>query len=274
MWCGIRSRKSSKECVAAGCHSGKQQPPRFNADGRGPGLAALPGREVEFRACCAAVLNYFEATGLRWVHLPSGTPAPAIPLARSYATYLDNLRHALELFEPYRVGVLIEPINRVDIPGYFLDLPLARRVVAEVGNPNLRILFDVYHVAMENLDPAQTLRESRADIGHIQIADAPGPARARHWQHQFCCGYECPRGNRIRQLHCCRISTRRPDRGRVGVDEGAAGSAVMRGAHCAARVLSIRASALIALTLSIPCPAIPSARARCDRDRGNTFAGR
>ena len=66
------------------------------ADGGGPGLAALPGREAEFRAGCAAVLNYFEATGLRWVHLPSGTPAPAIPLARSYATYLDNLRHALD----------------------------------------------------------------------------------------------------------------------------------------------------------------------------------
>lgn len=144
------------------------------ADGGGPGLAALPGREAEFRAGCAAVLNYFEATGLRWVHLPSGTPAPAIPLARSYATYLDNLRHALELFEPHGVGVLIEPINRVDIPGYFLDLPLARRVVAEVGNPNLRILFDVYHVAMEGLDPAQLLRESHADIGHVQIADAPG----------------------------------------------------------------------------------------------------
>jgi hypothetical protein len=62
--------------------------------------------------------------------LPSGAPSPEIPFARSYATYLDNLRRALELFEPHGVGVLIEPINRVDIPGYFLDLPLARRVVA------------------------------------------------------------------------------------------------------------------------------------------------
>jgi hydroxypyruvate isomerase len=140
----------------------------------GPGLAALPGHEAEFRAGCAAVLNYLKATELRWVHLPSGSPAPAIPLARSYATYLSNLRHALELFDSFGVGVLIEPINRVDIPGYFLDLPLARRVVAEVSNPNLRILFDVYHVAMEGFDPAQLLRESCADIGHIQIADAPG----------------------------------------------------------------------------------------------------
>ena len=143
-------------------------------DRGGPGLTALPGREGEFRAACAAVLNYFEGTGLRWVHLPSGAPSPEIPFARSYATYLDNLRRALELFEPHGVGVLIEPINRVDIPGYFLDLPLARRVVAEINNPNLRILFDVYHVAMEGFDPAQLLRESRADIGHVQIADAPG----------------------------------------------------------------------------------------------------
>ena len=78
--------------------------------------------------------------------------------------------------------MLIEPINRVDIPGYFLDLPLARRLVAEVGNPNLRILFDVYHVAMEGLDPAQLLRESHADIGHVQkspmlrAGTSPAPA--------------------------------------------------------------------------------------------------
>lgn len=143
-------------------------------DGGGPGLTALPGREAEFRAACAAVLNYFEGTGLRWVHLPSGVPLPEIPFARSYATYLDNLRHALKLFESHGVGVLIEPINRVDIPGYFLDFPLARRVVAEIGNPNLRILFDVYHAAMEGFDPAELLRESHADVGHIQIADAPG----------------------------------------------------------------------------------------------------
>ena len=143
-------------------------------DRGGPGLAALPGREGEFRAGCAAVLNYLEDTRLRWVHVPSGAPPPEVPFARSYATYLDNLRYALESFEPYGVGVLIEPINRVDIPGYFLDFPLARRVVAEIGDPNLRILFDVYHAAMEGFGPAQLLRESRADIGHVQIADAPG----------------------------------------------------------------------------------------------------
>jgi hydroxypyruvate isomerase len=143
-------------------------------DRGGPGLAALTGREAEFRAGCAAVLNYLDGTGLRWVHLPSGAPSPEVSFARSYATYLDNLGHALELFEPHGVGVLIEPINRVDIPGYFLDFLLARRVVAEIGNPNLRILFDVYHVAMEGYDPAQLIRESRADIGHVQIADAPG----------------------------------------------------------------------------------------------------
>jgi len=146
----------------------------LRAPGGGPGLAALPDREAEFRAGCAEVLNYFEPTGLRWVHLPSGAPAPEIPFARSYASYLDNLRHALDLFEPHGVGVLIEPINRLDMPGYFLDLALARRVVAEIGNPNLRILFDVYHVTMEGFDPARTIRECRADIGHVQVADAPG----------------------------------------------------------------------------------------------------
>lgn len=144
---------------------------------QGPGVAALPGREDEFRAGCQAVLPYIEATGLRWVHLPSGTPGPDMPFEHCYATYLANLRATIELFAGRGVGVLIEPINTTDLPGYFLgDLARARRVVAEFGHDDslLLLLFDVYHLAMMGLHPIEAFRDSRNDIGHVQFADAPG----------------------------------------------------------------------------------------------------
>jgi hydroxypyruvate isomerase len=144
-------------------------------DRRGPGLAALPGREQEFRAGCGAVLPYVEATGLRFVHVTSGIPGPEVTFEQSHATYCDNLRFALDLLAPHRVVVLIEPINSIDLPGYFMHtLALARQVIAGIGYDDLKLLFDVYHLAMSSLDPAQAFRDSWPDIGHIQLADHPG----------------------------------------------------------------------------------------------------
>ncbi len=144
-------------------------------DQNGPGMTALPGREAEFRASCEAVLPAIEATGIRFVHLLAGRPAGDMPLERCYQTYVDNLRWAVELFTRRGVVVLIEPINPTDIPGYFLgSLVLARRAIAEIADANLRLLFDVYHLAMMGLEPVAAFRESHRDIGHVQLADCPG----------------------------------------------------------------------------------------------------
>jgi len=144
-------------------------------DRREPGIAALPGREEEFLAACRSVLPYIEATGLRFVHFTSGIPDPTMSFERCYATYRNNLRTAADLFQRYGVGVLIEPINTTDLPGYFLGtLALARQVIADLGDVELRLLFDVYHMAMMGLDPVDAFRDSRRDIGHVQLADCPG----------------------------------------------------------------------------------------------------
>jgi hydroxypyruvate isomerase len=144
-------------------------------DRREPGLAALPGREEEFRAGCREVLPYVEATGLRFVHFTSGIPGPEVAFDQAYATYLDNLRFAHDLLAPHRVVVLIEPINSTDLPGYFMHtLALARQVIAGIGYDHLKLLFDVYLVAMSGLDPVQAFRQSWRDIGHVQFADHPG----------------------------------------------------------------------------------------------------
>jgi hydroxypyruvate isomerase len=142
---------------------------------QGPGMAALPGREEEFRAGCRAVLPYLEATGLHWVHLLSGTPGPDMPFELCYATYLANLRFALDLFEPRGVGVLVEQINTTDLRGYFMgDFALARRTVADLSAHRVQLLFDVYHLAMSGHDPVQAFRECRHEIAHVHIVDCPG----------------------------------------------------------------------------------------------------
>jgi len=139
------------------------------------GLAAMAGREPEFRQDCEALLPYVEALGVRWVHVMAGIVEAGVPFEVSYRTYLDNIAVALRILTPHGVGVLIEPINVVDVPGYFIgDIAIARQALRDLGGADAALMFDAYHIAMDGRDPAETLRESFADVGHIQIADAPG----------------------------------------------------------------------------------------------------
>jgi hydroxypyruvate isomerase len=146
----------------------------FNAPGRKQvGLAAVPGRESEFRADCAALVPYLEALDASWVHVMAGVVQG--PFERAYRTYLDNIRFAIDTYARLGVGVLIEPINTIDVPGYFLgDIALARRALRDFERENAAVMFDVYHVAMLGRDPVAALRDAFDDVGHIQIADAPG----------------------------------------------------------------------------------------------------
>ena len=72
------------------------------------------------------------------------------------------------------ITALIEPLNPLDAPGYFLaDLKTALRVLDEVGSPALKIMFDCYHLQILQGDLLRTFREVRPQVGHIQFAGVP-----------------------------------------------------------------------------------------------------
>jgi hydroxypyruvate isomerase len=75
------------------------------------------------------------------------------------------------------VTVVIEPLNRRDMPGYFLnDFPTALALIGESGRPNVRLQYDIYHQQILHGDVSTSLRAMMPQIGHIQIASVP----ARH----------------------------------------------------------------------------------------------
>jgi hydroxypyruvate isomerase len=138
------------------------------------GLAALPGREEEFAAAVATALDYAEALGCPRLHAMAGIPGPDADRARCRATYVANLRLAASRAAAVGKEVLIEPINTRDIPGYFLNRQdEAQAIRAEVGAPNLKIQFDLYHCQIVEGDLAVKLKRDLAHIGHVQIAGVP-----------------------------------------------------------------------------------------------------
>jgi len=139
------------------------------------GIAAVPGREAEFRDGVALAAEYAHALGCPQVHLMAGVVEKEASGVMD--AYLGNLESAAETLSGHGIRALIEPINNTDMPGYFLNLPAqARVVIEEIGHHNLFMQLDVYHAKIMGEDPAQVFQDNLDLIRHMQVAGVP----ARH----------------------------------------------------------------------------------------------
>lgn len=138
------------------------------------GMAALPGREAEFREGVERALEYATAMGTPRLHAMAGLMPSGAPRDRYRQTYIANLRHAAREAAKRGITVLIEPINPRDMPGYFLNTQAeAHAICAEVDEPNLKVQMDFYHAQIVEGDLAVTFRKYVDNIGHVQIAGVP-----------------------------------------------------------------------------------------------------
>ncbi|MGO4302107.1 2-oxo-tetronate isomerase [Cupriavidus sp. RAF12] len=138
------------------------------------GMAALPGRETEFRNAVARALEYAAVIGNDRVHVMAGLVPADADRARCRATYLENLAYAAASAAAHGITVLIEPINTRDMPGYFLNRQDdGQTICKQVGAANLKVQFDCYHCQIVEGDLAVKLKRDFDGIGHIQIAGVP-----------------------------------------------------------------------------------------------------
>lgn len=138
------------------------------------GLAALPERRREFRAAIARAFDYAAALNCPRIHVVAGVQPPGLDRRAMEACYMDNLAWAAEQASGIGVTLMIEPINRRDIPGFFLsDFDFAQQVVEEIAAPNLRLQFDIYHAQIIHGDISRRLERQMPWIGHVQIANPP-----------------------------------------------------------------------------------------------------
>ena len=142
-------------------------PPNWTGGDRG--FAAIPDGQDRFRHDFKRALRYAEVLGANIIHIMSGIAEGS----EARATMIENLRWATD-FAPLQ-KLTIEPINTVDMPGYFLsDFDLAADILDAVSAPNLALQFDAYHAHRITGDMMGTWAAHGHRAGHIQIAGAPG----------------------------------------------------------------------------------------------------
>ena len=136
------------------------------------GLAALPARFDDVKRGVETALSYAAATGVRRLHLMSGIATRSDPT--SAAAYRAAVCWTAERLARQGLDLVIEPINGRDMPGYFLnDFLYAETLIRELGLPNLKLQFDIYHRQIMHGDVTMALRKLLPIIGHIQIASVP-----------------------------------------------------------------------------------------------------
>lgn len=139
------------------------------------GIAVLPDRVDEFRDGVASAISYAKALDCRQVNCLVGiVPHDADPFEMN-EVLVENLRFAADALARERIKLLVEPINTLDIPGFFLNkTEQAVQLIADVRSSNLFIQYDIYHMQVMEGDIARSLQKHLPRIAHVQLADNPG----------------------------------------------------------------------------------------------------
>jgi hydroxypyruvate isomerase len=139
------------------------------------GIACIPGRESEFRDGVGLALSYAKALGCRQLNCLVGIPPKNAEPDKIRATLVANLRFAARELDSAGVKLLVEPCNTHDIPDFYLSRSAETlELFAEVGEPNLWLQYDVYHMQRMEGELTATITRLLSRIAHVQIADNPG----------------------------------------------------------------------------------------------------
>jgi hydroxypyruvate isomerase len=139
------------------------------------GIAILPDRIDEFRRGVASAIDYATTLGCTQVNCLAGIAPTGVSDDVLRATFAANLRLAANELGKHGIRLLIEPINRFDIPGFYLNtVDEAASIIREVGSDNLFIQYDLYHQQRTQGELIGTYQKHKDRIAHIQLADNPG----------------------------------------------------------------------------------------------------
>jgi hydroxypyruvate isomerase len=139
------------------------------------GIASHPARRDEFRQEVLRAIEWAKTLDCPRMHCMSGLSLDDISRQQQWATLVENGRFAGEVCAQHGLTLLFEPLNDRDNPGYFfVGSAMALRLVDEIGLPNVKFQYDIYHMQRGEGELALTIERNLDRIGHIQIADNPG----------------------------------------------------------------------------------------------------
>jgi hydroxypyruvate isomerase len=143
-----------------------------------PGADAGLIDEMDHVFAAARRLNCSRIMMLSDVLNDNGSAAPSQP--RSEQAKIESIAENLRALAPpataANVTLLLEPLNTVlDHRGCFLNgSGLGVEIVRRVDCPQVRLLYDIYHMSMMGEDVLEEIDRNLEWIGYLHVADLPG----------------------------------------------------------------------------------------------------
>lgn len=138
--------------------------------GETSGCAAIPDLWQQARTDIDAAIKIAGFCDAKAIHVLAGKTNDT----RARECFINTLTHAVSQSSQ---TILIEPICKQKVPGYFLyDLDQAVDILEQINSPRLKIMFDCYHINEQHGDVAGRFAATAHHIGHVQIASHPARA--------------------------------------------------------------------------------------------------
>ena len=168
---------------------------RAAADAAGVGISGFngdaelslidPAQKTAYKAFLRRSLDAAMGIGARSVTVHSNglgeggrvlCPYDDLSDAVKLCTMFDTLKIAAEWAETCGIRINLEPLNvTTDHPGNFLrHTRTAAELTRLIGSPYLKVLYDVYHMQLNEGSLCDHIRAYADQFGHIHVADAPG----------------------------------------------------------------------------------------------------
>lgn len=140
------------------------------------GMACRPDARADLAANIAQVAQIARRTGCRHFNLLYGQLSDLWTPDEQRACAIANVRLAAGAVAPFGGTVLLEPLARGLNGSYPLETASdVADLLDEVSDlPNVRLLFDTFHLGHNGVDLPDAAREFGVLVGHVQFADDPG----------------------------------------------------------------------------------------------------
>ena len=142
-----------------------------------PGCGLVNPREhEEFLKQTQLAIDAARAVGAKQLVTLTGNEMGGVPRSEQMANAVAAMRAAAPMLEKNGMTAIVEVLNTyVNHAGYFLYYVRdGAELIDRVGSPNVKLLFDIYHVQIMEGNLIESVRSNIDRIGHFHVGDVPG----------------------------------------------------------------------------------------------------
>lgn len=135
-----------------------------------------PARHDEFLEGLKSSVDVARRLGAPALIAQAGADLEGRSRTEQHAALVAALSRAADVLKGSGVLLMLEPLNtRVDHVGYYLPSTTeGLDIVDEVGRPEIRLIYDIYHSAVMDEEISDVLSGRLDRVAHVHLADAPG----------------------------------------------------------------------------------------------------